>query len=114
MKSYLGVAPAVARKGVLQDVHWSSGLMGYFPTYTLGNLYAAQLFEAARREVGDLDALFARGQFAPLLDWLRTKIHHVGRRYSARQLVKKITGADLSPRPLMEHLKRKAGEYYGV
>jgi carboxypeptidase Taq len=114
MKSYLGITPPVASKGVLQDVHWSSGLMGYFPTYTLGNLYAAQLFEAARRDVGDLDALFARGQFAPLLDWLRTKIHHVGRRYSARQLVKKITGADLSPRPLMDHLKRKASEYYGV
>lgn len=114
MRGYLGITPPVPSKGVLQDVHWSAGLMGYFPTYTLGNLYGAQFFEAARREVGDLNAMFARGEFAPLLDWLRRKIHHVGRRYSARQLVKNVTGADLSPRPLMEHLKRKASEFYGV
>ena len=58
--------------------------------------------------------MFARGEFAPLLDWLRKKIHHVGRRYSARDLVKRVTGQELSSRPLMEHLKRQAKEYYGV
>ena len=114
MRSYLGVVPLEPAQGCLQDVHWSAGLMGYFPTYTLGNLYAAQFFEAARWELGDLDAMFAKGEFAPLLGWLRGKIHHVGRRKTARQLVKDVTGQDLNPAPLMSHLKRKASEFYGV
>ena len=114
MRSYLGVVPPEHSKGCLQDVHWSAGLMGYFPTYTLGNLYAAQFFEAARWELGDLDAMFAKGEFAPLLGWLRDKIHHVGRRKTARQLVKDVTGQDLNPAPLLSHLRRKAGEFYGV
>ena len=114
MRSYLGVVPPEPSQGCLQDVHWSAGLMGYFPTYTLGNLYAAQFFEAARWELGDLDAMFARGEFAPLLGWLREKIHRVGRRKTARQLVKDVTGQDLNPAPLLSHLKRKAGEFYGV
>jgi carboxypeptidase Taq len=114
MRGYLGITPPQPSKGVLQDVHWSSGYVGYFPTYTLGNLYAAQFFEAAGRELGDLDAMFARGEFRPLLDWLRTKIHHQGRRYTARELAQRITGRDLSHEALMSHLKRKANEYYGV
>jgi carboxypeptidase Taq len=114
MRGYLGITPPEPSKGVLQDVHWSSGYVGYFPTYTLGNLYAAQFFEAARRDLGDLDAMFARGEFRPLLDWLRKNIHHQGRRHTARQLVQRITGKDLSHDALMSHLKRKAGEYYGV
>ena len=114
MRSYLGVVPPEPSQGCLQDVHWSAGLMGYFPTYTLGNLYAAQFFEAARWELGDLDAMFARGEFAPLLGWLREKIHHVGRRKTARQLVRDVTGQDLNPAPLLSHLKRKASEFYGV
>lgn len=114
MRGYLGITPPEASKGCLQDVHWSVGLIGYFPTYTLGNLYAAQLFEAARWELGDLDAMFARGEFVPLLDWLREKIHHVGRRYSAGALIQHITGQPLSAVPLMAHLNRKAAEFYGV
>jgi carboxypeptidase Taq len=114
MRGYLGVTPPEPSKGVLQDVHWSSGYVGYFPTYTLGNLYAAQFFEAARKDLGDLDGMFARGEFAPLLNWLREKIHHQGRRYTARQLAQRITGKDLSHEALMSHLKRKAAEYYGV
>ncbi len=114
MRGYLGITPPEPSKGVLQDVHWSSGYMGYFPTYTLGNLYAAQFFEAARTDLGDLDGQFRRGEFRPLLDWLRTKIHHQGRRYTARELAQRITGKDLGHEALMSHLKRKAGEYYGV
>ena len=114
MQQYLGIRPPEMSKGCLQDVHWSIGLIGYFPTYTLGNLYAAQLFEAARWELGDLDEMFARGEFTPLLDWLRRRIHHVGRRYSATDLIQHITGQPLSPAPLMAHLKRKAAEFYGV
>jgi len=113
-KKYLGITPPNDAKGCLQDVHWSSGLMGYFPTYTLGNLYAAQFFEKARKDLGDLDALFAAGNFKPLLGWLRENIHVHGRRYSARELVKRVTGADLSSQPLLNYLKGKASEVYGV
>jgi carboxypeptidase Taq len=114
MKSYLGVAPPDDARGCLQDVHWSMGAIGYFPTYSLGNLYAAQFFEQARKDLGDLDAMFARGEFKPLLGWLREKIHRHGKRYTARQLVKRVTGDDLSAEPLLRHLERNAKEYYGV
>lgn len=114
MRQYLGITPPNDAAGCLQDVHWAAGLQGYFPTYALGNLYAAQLFEQARKELGDLDAMFARGEFRPLLQWLRTNVHRHGKRYSARQLVKKVTGNDLSPDALMRHLARKAADLYGV
>lgn len=114
MKSYLGVTPPNDAQGCLQDIHWSGGAFGYFPTYTLGNLYAAQFFERAGKDLGDLDAMFAKGEFAPLLAWLRDKIHRHGKRYTAQQLVRRVTGADLSAEPLMRHLERNASEYYGV
>ncbi len=114
MQAYLGLTPPDAARGVLQDVHWAAGLVGYFPTYTLGNLYAAQFFAQAQAELGDLDASFARGQFAPLLGWLQRNIHAHGQRYSARALVKKVTGKALSAAPLLAHLKRKAADVYGV
>jgi carboxypeptidase Taq len=114
MKLYLGLTPPDAAKGVLQDIHWSGGAIGYFPTYTLGNLYAAQFFEQARDDLGDLDAHFARGEFQPLLSWLREKIQSQGKRYTARQLVRKVTGKELSAQPLLRHLNHKATEVYGV
>jgi carboxypeptidase Taq len=114
MRQYFGLTPPDAARGVLQDIHWSGGAIGYFPTYTLGNLYAAQFFEQARTDLGDLDAQFARGEFLPLLGWLREHIHRHGKRYTARQLVRKVTGRDLSAEPLMRHLTRKAQEFYGV
>lgn len=100
--------------GVLQDVHWSAGLVGYFPTYSLGNLYAAQFFATADRELGGLNTQFARGEFQPLRDWLRDKIHRHGQRYSAAELVKRVTGRELSSAPLLEHLRTKYGELYGI
>ncbi len=112
-RDYLGVASPTAADGCLQDVHWSAGLLGYFPTYTLGNLYAAQFFEQAERDLGDLNAQFAAGDFSPLLDWLRTRIHQRGRRFSAGELVERVTGAPLTCEPLMRHLERKFGELYG-
>jgi carboxypeptidase Taq len=114
VKQYLGIEVPDNRQGCLQDVHWSAGLIGYFPTYTLGNLYAAQFFEQARKDLGDLDAQFARGEFAPLLGWLRKNIHNLGRRYTAPELVQKITGKPLSSEPLLKYLKGKAAEVYGV
>ncbi len=98
------------RQGCLQDVHWSCGLFGYFPTYTLGNLYAAQFVQAARRALGDLDAMFARGEFAPLRDWLRTEVHRHGRRHSPQALCRRVTGADLDPQPFLDHLGARIDE----
>ena len=80
----LGVTPANDAEGCLQDIHWSAGLIGYFPTYTLGNLYAAQLFAQADAELGGLDEAFARGDFSGLLGWLRTKVHSPGPALPAR------------------------------
>jgi carboxypeptidase Taq len=114
MRKYLGITPPDDARGVLQDVHWSHGSIGYFPTYTLGNLYAAQFFEAAQDQIGDLEGMFAKGEFAPLLKWLRGNIHSQGRRYAARQLVKNVTGQDLAPDPLLRHLTRKASDLYAV
>ncbi|TWT88790.1 Thermostable carboxypeptidase 1 [Pseudobythopirellula maris] len=112
-KDLLGIEPPSDADGVLQDVHWAAGLFGYFPTYALGNLYASQFFEQAAKELGDLDAMFARGEFAPLREWLREKIHSQGQRYSAAELVERVSGEPLSPEPLMRHLTAKFGGYYG-
>ncbi len=113
-RQYLGIAPDRDADGVLQDVHWSAGLVGYFPTYTLGNLYAAQFFATADLELGGLHAQFARGEFQPLRDWLREKIHRHGQRYLAAELVKQVTGRELSSEPLLAHLRAKYGELYAI
>ncbi len=114
MRQYLGLTPPDDAQGCLQDIHWSGGDFGYFPTYTLGNLYAAQFFEKVRQDLGDVDAQFARGEFQPLLHWLRENIHRHGRRYTASQLVARVTGRPLSPAPLLEYLNQKASDLYHV
>lgn len=114
MRADLGVDVPDDARGCLQDIHWSGGAIGYFPTYTLGNLYAAQFFQSAQRELGDASAAFARGQFAPLLAWLRTNIHQHGMRYRPRELVQRVTGRDLEARPLLDHLRATAQEVYGL
>ncbi|MCS7305888.1 MAG: carboxypeptidase M32 [Thermoguttaceae bacterium] len=106
-RQYLGITPPDDTQGVLQDIHWSAGLVGYFPTYALGNLYATQLFQQAQAELGDLSEAFERGEFRPLLDWLRTKIHQQGQRYLAPELIQQVTGRPLSSQPLLEHLEAK-------
>jgi len=113
-RAYLGIAPPNDADGVLQDVHWSSGAFGYFPTYSLGNLYAAQFFEQATRDLGDLGQRFARGEFRPLLDWLRKNIHARGRRYSAAELVRRTTGQPLAHEALIRHLRGKFAPLYGL
>jgi carboxypeptidase Taq len=100
--------------GCLQDIHWSGGGIGYFPTYTLGNLYGAQFFETAREEVGDLDAQFTAGEFAPLKNWLTEKIYRQGKRYLPADLAVEVTGRPLSHVPLVEHITRKYSELYGL
>jgi len=107
MARYLGVAPATDREGVLQDVHWASGVIGYFPTYTLGNVYAAQLWEAAGRALGELDALVAAGEAGTLLAWLRTHVHRPGQTHRAPALLEAATGHPPTCRPLLAHLATK-------
>jgi carboxypeptidase Taq len=113
-REYLGIESPTDSDGVLQDVHWSGGAIGYFPTYSLGNLYAGQLFEAAARDLGDLHAMFRRGEFVPLRDWLRTHIHSQGRRYPAAELASRLTGVPLSHDALLRHLRGKFGPLYGL
>ena len=112
-QEYLGIRPPDNAQGVLQDIHWSAGLVGYFPTYALGNLYAAQWFAQAETDMGDLAGLISRGEFRPLLTWLREKIHRQGQRYTAAQLVERVTGKPLSHGPLIAHLRRKLQPLYG-
>lgn len=109
-----GITPPSAAEGCLQDVHWSAGLFGYFPTYALGNMYAAQFFEAAGEQLGDLPEQFRRGEFAPLLQWLRQHIHEHGQRFPASRLVEVVSGKPLSNAPLMKQLNARFRPLYGV
>jgi carboxypeptidase Taq len=110
----LGVTPRNDAEGCLQDIHWSAGLIGYFPTYTLGNLYAAQLYAQAQADLGGLDEPFARGDFSGLLGWLREKVHTHGQRFRPANLIEHITGSKPDHRPLIDGLRRKYGELYGI
>ncbi|MFZ5449295.1 MAG: carboxypeptidase M32 [Thermodesulfobacteriota bacterium] len=112
MQTFLGLAPPDFSQGVMQDIHWSAGHFGYFPTYTLGNLYAAQFFAQAQKDLGPLEDKFAEGTFAPLLLWLRNRIHSQGQRLWARSLVREITGEDLQPHYLVRYLQEKFGLLY--
>jgi carboxypeptidase Taq len=107
MEQYLGVEVPDNARGVLQDVHWSHGTIGYFPTYTLGNIYAAQLFNKAKSEIPNLEAGFKKGEFDKLLNWLRKNIHREGSRYYPEELIKKITGEGLNPKYLIDYLALK-------
>jgi carboxypeptidase Taq len=111
---YLGISPSDDADGVLQDIHWAAGLIGYFPTYSLGNLYSAQFFAAASSELRDLPRQFAAGQFDELHRWLGEKIYSVGQRYSSAELVQRVSDKPLSHRPLVEHLRAKLAPLYGL
>jgi carboxypeptidase Taq len=107
MLALFGIAPTDDREGVLQDIHWASGAFGYFPTYTLGNLYAAQFMETADREVGPLSPHIERGNFQQLRSWLEHRIHRLGQRFRAPDLLQHVTGTPPSPRSLIDHLNRR-------
>jgi carboxypeptidase Taq len=109
-KNFLGIAPSDDRTGVLQDVHWSAGLIGYFPTYTLGNIYSAQLYSAADRQLGGLDRQLERGEFRPLLEWLRDKVHRHGQTYLPMELIQRATGEPVDSRYLVNHLNSKCSQ----
>jgi carboxypeptidase Taq len=110
----LGVTPANDAEGCLQDGHWADGLIGYFPTYTLGDVFAAQLAARAEAELGSLDEQFVRGEFMELGRWLRERVYQEGSRYSAVRLIERVTGSPPDHRPLVERLRRSYEVLYGL
>ncbi|MDX2139248.1 MAG: carboxypeptidase M32 [Chloroflexota bacterium] len=110
----LGIAPTSDRVGVLQDIHWSSGLFGYFPTYALGNLLAAQYYEKAVAAHPNIPDDIPQGKFDTLLTWLRENIHVHGRKFTADELTRKVTGEGINSAPYIAYLERKYSEVYGL
>ena len=114
MRADLGLEVPDDRRGCLQDVHWSMGAIGYFPTYTLGNLYAAQFWARLRQDLTSLDEQLARGEFEGLLGWLRREIHQHGRQHTAPELCEKVTGEALTATPFLEYLEGKLRPLYRI
>jgi carboxypeptidase Taq len=109
-EKYLGIRATHLRDGVLQDVHWYTGLVGYFPTYALGNVYGAIMMERIRHAIPDLDTQIERGGFSPLLRWLREHVHEHGRRYTATELLTKIAGQPPTAKPFLDYLRVKLSQ----
>jgi carboxypeptidase Taq len=101
-------------RGILQDVHWSHGSFGYFPTYSLGSFYAAQFFHQAQKEINGLTEKIEAGNMTDLLDWLRSKIHKHGKFYTAQELCERITGEKLNFNHFMEYARNKFGTIYDL
>lgn len=114
METNIGIRPPSDDDGVLQDIHWSMGSIGYFPTYTLGTIYSAALFAAAERDLGPLDDEFRQGKTKRLLDWLREKVHGRAYRLDAKDLMAEVTGAPVTAEPLLDYLRTKFSEVAGI
>ncbi len=114
MQEYVGIRPKNDAEGVLQDVHWSYGSIGYFSTYALGNLISAQLWEKIRKDIPELDGRIRSGKFEVLLDWLRENIHRHGRKYDPQDLVERVTGSRITAAPYVRYLTEKYSEIYGL
>jgi carboxypeptidase Taq len=114
MKSYFGLEVPDDANGVLQDVHWSSGSVGYFPTYALGNLIAGQLWQRAHYDIGDLDGRLAGGDLQTLREWLREHVHRHGAKFSMPELLERVVGAPITVEPFLAYLKSKLSAVYGL
>jgi len=114
MQEFLGITPPTAAQGALQDVHWSSGLIGYFPTYQLGNLISLQLWDKINAAIPNLADQIEHGEFGALLQWLRVNLHQHGRKFTSPELLQRITGGGLNPAPYLKYLNTKFGEIYGL
>ncbi len=114
MQEYLGITPPDDAHGVLQDIHWSAGLIGYFPTYALGNLVSAQLWEKINKDIRDLDQQIHNGKFDVLLAWLRKNIHVHGHKYDPQDLVQKVAGSKIDPSAYVRYLTKKYSDIYGL
>jgi carboxypeptidase Taq len=112
---YLGIDVPSDTEGVLQDVHWSGGSIGYFPTYALGNLISAQLWEKITADLPDLESSFEAGEFAPLRDWLREHLHRHGRKFTPGEMLERIVGtSEIDPEPYVRYLRSKLANIYGI
>ncbi len=114
MREYLGVEVPSDAEGVMQDVHWSAGLIGYFPGYAIGNLIAGQLWEQVRAQMPEIDQQIASHQLQPLREWLREQVYQHGSRFTDRELLERIVGGPVSVMPFVGHLRRKLGDVYGL
>ena len=114
MQEYLGLTPPDDSLGMLQDVHWSGGMVGYFPSYALGNLISLQLWEKICRDIPDLESQFERGEFGSLLEWLRANIHVHGAKFEPQELLERVTGSRIDPKPYLRYLREKFSDIYGI
>lgn len=114
MKEYLGLEPPDARQGVLQDVHWSGDMFGYFPTYTLGTILSVQLYETMLQAHPDIPEQIGQGRFDAVHSWLTENVHRHGSRYTPSELIRKVTGRDLDAGPYIKYLRDKYSEIYGL
>jgi carboxypeptidase Taq len=114
MREILGVEPETDAEGVLQDVHWSMGSFGYFPSYALGNLYGLQFWQKLKADLPNVEACIAKGDFAPLRAWLSDNIYVWGRRLDPPELLRKVTGAALSAEPFLNYIENKYAGIYGI
>jgi carboxypeptidase Taq len=114
MKDYLGIVPPNDAQGVLQDIHWSGGMLGYFSTYALGNLVSAQLWEKINADIPDLDEQIRKGKFDALLGWLRGKVHIFSSKYEPQTLVQRVTGSKINADAYVRYLTKKYGDIYGL
>ncbi len=113
-QQYLGISPKDDKTGVLQDVHWSHGMFGYFPTYSLGSFYAAQFFHQAQKDIEQLETQIRKGDTSQLLGWLREKVHKHGRRYTSEELCKQITGEGLNAKHFIRYIQNKYSSIYVI
>lgn len=113
-RAYLGIVPETDTVGCLQDVHWSAGAFGYFPTYAMGSILSYQVFDCLRADLGDVDALMAKGDFAPILHWLQEKVYRQGKRYTPAELVQRVTGKAFGPEAYIKGVGAKYRALYGI
>ena len=114
MKDYLGLDVPDDARGVLQDIHWAGGSIGYFPTYSLGNVMSVQIWEAARQAVPALDSQIEAGEFGELRDWLRESLHRHGRKFAPKETLAGIVGGPIDAEPYLRYLETKVGSIYGL
>jgi len=114
MQETLGITPPNDAQGVLQDIHWSQGSIGYFATYALGNLISVQLWEKINQDIPDLEGQIEAGKFGALLSWLREKIHRHGAKFEPQELVQRVTGSRIDPGAYVRYLTEKFGEIYNL
>jgi carboxypeptidase Taq len=114
MRDYLGIEVPNVAVGVLQDVHWAEGLFGYFPTYALGTVLAAQIWQRVRVDIPDLDDQFARGEFTGLREWARQHLHRFGRKFTPKETIARVAGGPIDPEPFLRYVTAKVDDLYGA